>query len=297
MAHLCLLVTVVIWGFSYIVMKDSTAAYPKDLFQFWRYALVTAIYAVVFYKSVRGMKWRLWSVGLFRLGLANFILSFFSIYAVQYTTPTRIVVINSLIIGVVPLLQYIHYRTPIHLREKVAIGISLGAITFLIEPYKLTLQLGDGLALIGMIGYAYTIVIMNQLLQRERVSVVQVSFLTVAGTAFYFALVVAYYGIFHSGWLAVHAVPADVSTMAGIAYMIVIVSIVSNLLQSFGQRKLSPVVVSIVFCLEPFITAVFDYIVLGNVPTVGMIVSGCLLVLATVTASVKKTRAEPTASA
>ncbi len=200
--------------------------------------------------------------------------------------------INSLIVGVVPLLQYIHYKTQISLNEKMAIGISLLAITFLLEPYKLTFQIGDVLGLVGMLGYAYTIVIMNQLLQKEQTSVIQVSFLTVAGSAFYFGLVALYYGLFHSKWLAAQIIPTDVHTIAAIAYMIVIVSIFSNLLQSFGQRKVSSVVVAIVFCLEPVITAVFDYVLLGNIPSTGIIICGVLLVLATITASMKKVRAE-----
>lgn len=102
---------VVIWGLSYIVMKEATDQYPRELFQLWRYVLVTAIYVILVRQSILQMKARLWAIGLFKLGLANFILSFFSIYAVHYTTPTRVVVINSLIIGVVPLLQYLHYGT------------------------------------------------------------------------------------------------------------------------------------------------------------------------------------------
>ncbi|UKS29549.1 DMT family transporter [Paenibacillus sp. HWE-109] len=297
MAYFSLILAVLIWGLSYIFMKDGTAQYPKDLFQLWRYVLVSAIYVIIFYKSIRRIKAKLWVAGLFKLGLANFVLSFFSIYAIQYTTPTRIVMINSLIVGVVPLLQYIHYKTQISLNEKMAIGISLIAITFLLEPYKLTLQIGDVLGLIGMIGYAYTIVIMNQLLQKEQTSVIQVSFLTVAGSAFYFGLVAVYYGLFHSEWFSAQIIPRDVHTIAAIAFMIVIVSIFSNLLQSIGQRKLSSVVVAIVFCLEPVITAVFDYILLGNVPSTGIIICGFLLVLATITASMKKVRAETSVGA
>lgn len=183
------------------------------------------------------------------------------------------------------------------MHEKFAVGISLAGIAFLIEPYKLTLQLGDGLALVGMVGYSYTIVLMNQLLQREKTSVVQVSFLCVAGTAFYFSWVALYFVLFRPDWLAVHIIPADAHTIASILSMILFVSIVSNLLQSVGQRKLSPIVVSIVFCMEPFVTAILDYLMLGNIPSIGVILCGLLLVLATITASMKKVKEETSVGA
>lgn len=50
--------------------------------------------------------------------------------------------------------------------------------------------------------------------------------------------------------------------------MVVFVSLAANLLQVHGQRRLPPVTVSILFCLEPAVTAVLDYLLLGNKPSI-----------------------------
>ncbi|RAV21569.1 DMT family transporter [Paenibacillus contaminans] len=288
LGYIAVICAVIIWGLSYIVMKTAAADYPQVLFQFWRYAAVTAICVVCFYPSVKRIPALLWKKGLLRLGLANFTLSLFSIYAVQHTTPTRVVVINSLIIGVVPLLRRIHYNCRPNVREKWAVGISLAAFALMLSPGDFTLRLGDGLALAGMLGYAYSIVIMDRLLTAERSTVIQVSFLGVAGSAVYFTMAAIGYALFSPEWSSSELLPSQPGTLAGIAYMVVFVSFAANLLQSLGQRKLPPVTVSILFCMEPAFTALLDYTLLGNRPSAAVILCGLLLVGATSIVSVRK---------
>ncbi|WJH32179.1 DMT family transporter [Paenibacillus sp. CC-CFT747] len=277
-----LLGAVLIWALSYIVMKTAAMEYPQVLFQFWRYAAVAVLYTVCFHRSIMKIPFSLWRIGLLPYGLANFVLSLFSIYAVQYTTPTRVVVINSLIIGVVPLLRWLHDGDKPVRVEKWAIVLALTGIALLVEPQDNALQLGDGLAFVGMLGYAYSIVITNRMLLTERASVIQVSFLAVAGCAVYFTVTALVYAWFHPGGLALRPLLAQPMTMAGVLYMVAFVSIAANLLQVFGQRRLPPVTVSILFCLEPAATAVLDYFLLGHAASVRVILCGILLVGATI---------------
>nr|WP_274388686.1 DMT family transporter [Paenibacillus antri] len=281
---------VVIWGLSYIVMKAATTDYPQLLFQFWRYAAVTAIFAAAFHRTLRLIPAHVWKIGLLRLGLANFVLGIFSIYAVQHTTPTRVVVINGLIIGVVPLLRWIHERIKPARHEGWAIGIALFAIALLFEPQDRFVQLGDVLAFVGMIGYAYSIVLTNRLLATDRASVMQVSFLGVAGCAAYFTVAAVIYVWFSPGGLEIGALLTQPKTIAGIAYMILFVSLAANLLQVIGQRRLPPVTVSILFCLEPAVTAALDYSLLGNPPSVRVTLCGIVLIGATVVAALQNGR-------
>ncbi|WJH36882.1 EamA family transporter [Paenibacillus sp. CC-CFT747] len=283
--YLALLGAVSIWAVSYIVMKTATTDYPQLLFQFWRYAAVAVVYFLCFYRSVKAISGSIWKKGLLRLGLANFVLGFFSIYAVQYTTPTRVVVINSLIIGIVPLLRWIHDRCRLARGEIWSVGIALTAIALLIGPEDHAVRLGDGLAFAGMLGSAYSIVLTSRLLSLHRASVIQVSFLGVAGCAVYFTLAAIVYACFTPGGFALPSLLSQPGTVAGILYMILFVSVAANLLQVFGQRRLPPVTVSILFCLEPALTAVLDYLVLGHALSIRVMISGVLLITATIIAA------------
>ncbi|WP_275667933.1 DMT family transporter [Paenibacillus oryzisoli] len=276
---------VLIWGLSYIVMKSTTAEYPQMLFQFWRYAAVSLVYFTIFHRSLRAMPRRIWRVGLVHLGLSNFVLSFFSIYAVQLTTPTRVVVINSFIICVVPLLRWVHDRCKPTGQEKAAIAIAIAAIAFLIGPQEQGMNLGDGLAFIGMIGYAYSIVLTHRLLAKEGATVSQVSVLGIVGCMLFFAVAAAIYACFNQEAAALSALTSQPETLAGIAFMVVFVSLAANLLQVHGQRRLPPVTVSILFCLEPAVTAALDYALLGNKPSIRVLLCGLLLIAATLTAT------------
>ncbi|WP_268795623.1 DMT family transporter [Paenibacillus sp. Soil766] len=284
---------VLIWGLSYIVMKSTTAEYPQLLFQFWRYVAVSLVYLAIFHRSLRAMPGRIWRMGLVGLGLANFVLGFFSIYAVQLTTPTRVVVINSFIIGVVPLLRWVYDRCKPTRQEKVAIVIAIAAIALLIGPQEQGLNLGDGLAFIGMIGYAYSIVLTHRLLAEERATVSQVSFLGIAGCTLFFAAAAAVYAIFNKEAAALSALTSQPETLAGIAYMVVFVSLAANLLQVHGQRRLPPITVSILFCLEPAVTAALDYALLGNKPSFRVLLCGLLLIVATLTAAIPLKSSRP----
>ncbi|WNQ12222.1 DMT family transporter [Paenibacillus aurantius] len=283
--YFALLGAVLIWAVSYIVMKTATTDYPQLLFQFWRYAAVAMVYFLCFYRSIKAISGSLWKMGLMRLGLANFVLGFFSIYAVQYTTPTRVVVINSLIIGVVPLLRWIHERCRPARGEIWSVGIALTAVALLVGPEDGAVRLGDGLAFIGMLGSAYSIVLTSRLLSLHRASVIQVSFLGVAGCAVYFTLAASIYACFNPGGFALPSLLSQPGTVAGILYMILFVSVAANLLQVFGQRRLPPVTVSILFCLEPALTAVLDYLVLGHALSIRVMISGVLLIAATIIAT------------
>jgi drug/metabolite transporter (DMT)-like permease len=278
---------VLIWALSYIVMKSATTDYPQLLFQFWRYAVVAAIYTLLFYRSVRTIPASLWKKGFGWLGLSIFAVSIFSIYAVQYTTPTRVVVINSLIIAVVPLLRWMHGRSKPTRPELAAIGIAMLAILLLLGPQESDVQLGDGLAFLGMIGYAYMIVLVDRMLTKDNATVVQVSYLGIVGCAFYFVAAAAVYAAVRPEGLAVQALLNQPSTIGGIVFMILFVSLAANLLQVVGQRRLTPVTVSILFCLEPAVTGVLDYFLLGNSPSFRLVLSGLLLIAATVVASVR----------
>ncbi|HZG58849.1 MAG TPA: DMT family transporter [Paenibacillus sp.] len=281
MGYAAIFGAVVIWALSYIVMKSATTDYPQLLFQFWRYAGVAVLYVVCFRRAMHGISGTLWKLGLLRLGPAYFVLGLFSIYAVEYTTPTRVVVINSLIVGFVPLLRWLHDRVRPEYGERWAIGIALAAIALLLEPRNGAVRLGDGLALIGMLGYAYSILHTNRMLRTEGATVVQVSFLGVTGCAGYFIATALIYACVHPDGLALGTLAAQPMTMAGIAYMILFVSVAANFLQVAGQRRLPPVTVAILFCLEPAVAAVFDYFLLGNRPPLRVIASGALLAAAT----------------
>lgn len=277
-----------IWGMSYIVMKEASTDYPRLLFQFWRYAAVTLLYCAWLRRSMKTIPARVWRTGLGGLGFANFALGLFSIYAVQLTTPTRVVVINSLIIAVVPLLRRIHEGIKPERQEKWAIVIALAAISLLIDPREGGLKAGDGLAALGMLGYAYSIVITNRLLIKDRASVVQVSFLGIAGCGLYFGAAAIVYACVRPEGFALLPLLSRPTTLAGIAYMIAFVSIAANLLQVFGQRRLPPVTVSILFCLEPAVTALLDFSLLGNPLSWRMALCGTLLIGATVVAALQR---------
>ncbi len=278
---------VLIWALSYIVMKTSTADYPQLLYQFWRYTAVAAIYTLLFHRAIRTIPAAIWRTGLGWLGLSIFALSIFSIYAVQYTTPTRVVVINSFIIGVVPLLRWVHGRSKPTRPERWAILIALPAILLLLGPQERDVQIGDALAFLGMIGYAYMIVLIDRMLTKDRATVVQVSYLGIVGCAVYFCVAAAVYAVVQPEGLAMQALMNQPSTIAGILFMVLFVSLAANLLQVVGQRRLSPVTVSILFCLEPAATGVLDYFLLGNSPSFRLILSGLLLIAATVVASIR----------
>lgn len=285
LGYLAVLGAVLIWGLSYIVMKFTTAGYPQLLFQFWRYGVVSLVYMALFHRSLRAIPGRIWSMGLVRLGSANFVLGFFSIYAVQQTAPTRIVVINSFIIGVVPLLRWMHDRCKPTRQEKGVIAIAITAIALLIGPQDQGVNLGDGLAFVGMIGYAYSIVLTDRLLAKEGATVSQVSFLGIAGCALFFATAAAVYACFNKEAATLSALISQPVTLAGIAYMVVFVSLAANLLQVHGQSRLPPFTVSLLFSLEPAVTAALDYALLGNKPSIRVLLCGVLLIVATVTAA------------
>lgn len=282
--YAALIGAVVIWALSYIVMKSATSDYSQLLFQFWRYAGVTALYIICFRHALKGISRRIWKFSLLKLGPANFVHGFFSIYAVAYTTPTRVVVINSLIVGLVPLLRWLHDKCRPERGEKWAIAISLAAIALLLGQQTSEVRLGDGLAFIGMIGYAYSIMLTNRVLVKEGATVVQASLLVVTGCAVYFSIAAFAYAGFHAGSLGLGELLAQPATIAGIVYMILFVSFAANLLQVAGQKRLTPVTVSILFGLEPAVTAIFDYFLLGNPISIRLMLSGALLVFASLLA-------------
>jgi drug/metabolite transporter (DMT)-like permease len=105
-AYLLMLFVVAVWGATFVVVKDALADASPAAFNLARMTLATAILAVGYHRSLRGLKW--WHVGAG--AVVGFCLAMgyqFQTLGLVWTTPSKSAFITGMVVVLVPLFSIV----------------------------------------------------------------------------------------------------------------------------------------------------------------------------------------------
>ncbi len=188
------------------------------------------------------------------LGIVFSIAQNFQQFAFYYSTSGKIALITAFYMFFVPLFS-VFLGKKIKLLTWLAILMGLfGLFLLCINPSDLTkINLGDVLALICAVFYAVQIMLIDKFTEND-ISGVQLSFMQ-----FTVAAVISIIAMF----IFEHPVIADIKTAApSLLYSGIMSCGIAYTLQILGQKKASPVVASLLMCLESVFAVISAAIVL-----------------------------------
>ena len=270
-----LLITAIIWGSSFVA--QSIGMKSVDAFTFTGIRTTLGMLFLLPFTLIinKGFDFRKSTLkkGLI-LGIVFSIAQNFQQFAFYYSTSGKIAFITAFYMFFVPLFSVIFLKKKIAVLTWLSIIIGLlGLFLLCINPQDLTnINMGDVLALICAVFYAVQIMLIDKFME-ENISGVQLSFMQ-----FFVAAIISIIAMF------IFEQPnlADIKTAApSLLYSGIMSCGIAYTLQIVGQKHASPVVASLLMCLESVFAVIAAAIVLheGMSPREA---AGCLIMFAAI---------------
>ncbi len=259
-AEMILLGVVVIWGYTFPVIKNVLLEIPPFTFLSYRFLLAFTVIYLIFSKQLRRIELQTIKDG-FLVGLFLFIGYFGQTVGTQFTTATKTAFITGTSVILVPIFSFCWLKEKIQLNS--VIGVLLAMIGLWLMNSNGTLyhiNLGDSLVFLGAVGFAlYIIAVHIYTKKHDNVQLVFIQLVTVALLSFLMAIITEREALhFSYGFPVYWAIVVTGIFATALAFY----------LQNRYQRYSSPTKIALIFAAEPVFGALFSYLILGE--TIGV---------------------------
>jgi drug/metabolite transporter (DMT)-like permease/membrane-associated phospholipid phosphatase len=273
-ADLLLLLVTMIWGSTFVMVKDAVTDYPVFPFLALRFGLATLALLPLGWRGLRDLGWKGLGAGAL---IGVFLLAGygFQTLGLRHTSASQAGFITGLSVVMVPILA------ALVLRRAPGVETLLGVILATVGLALLSLNLGTGilhvahgdlLILFCALSFAAHIISVSAFApDRDPVAltIVQVAVVALASAVISFLI--------PAGWPAPRP-----STWFAAAFTGVLATAVAFGLQTAMQRFTTPTRTALIFTGEPVFAALFGVLLAGEVMTTRGVVGGLLIVTGTV---------------
>jgi drug/metabolite transporter (DMT)-like permease len=267
-----LVLTTLIWGSTFVMAKDILEHWPPVAYITFRFALASILLVLLFPKQTLRARSREWKAGA-TLGLLMG--GGFALQAVGqvYTTPSKSAFVTGLTTPLVPFVALLVLRVRPNLENLIGVTLaSVGGMLILAPQGAEGMNTGDLLTLVATTLFAAHITLMSA--YAREIDVGQLTVLQIASAAILFLLV----------WIAFRAAGAiapEESSLPGfisrelvpvvwtgrvlwqLVYLAVVATVITFLLWTWGQARVSATHAAIIFSLEPVFATTFAVAVRG----------------------------------
>jgi drug/metabolite transporter (DMT)-like permease len=256
LADLALAFACLIWGATFVLVKDALADISVFVFIAVRFSLAAAIMAAIFWRSIRKMNARtLWS-GV-QIGLCMFGGYIFQTTGLQYTTPAKAAFITGMCVVLVPLLLAVFTRRRITWWVWAGVAAAIVGLYFLtVPPEGLgALNRGDPIVFVCAVMFALHIIFIGRFVGAH--SVGALAFLQVATTAVLATLFLPVFAA--AGWEQPRLIWSR-DVILAILITAIGSTVIGFSLQTWAQQHTSASHTAIIVSLEPVFAAITSWL-------------------------------------
>lgn len=272
--RLMLVLAPVIWGLSFVIMKDSVQVIPPAQLIGVRFLCAGVLLGAVFFKRVRATFCRDMLARGAILGTLLFLAFWFQTIGVANTTPGKNAFLTATYVVLVPFGWWIIARRRPGIHNLVAAVLCLAGIGFVSLDSDLTASYGDLMTLVGAVWFAVHMIYVAKFSEGHDMVVLTV------------------YQFFAMGiWgtligLVTEPLPALSSITGGfigeMVYLIVFASCAALLFQNVAQAHVPPAQASLLLSLEAVFGVLFSVLIYGEQISIRLIVGFILVFVAIV---------------
>lgn len=270
-ADAALVVTTLIWGSTFFMAKDILAHWPPLAYLVFRFVLATLALVALFYRKLIKARRKEWHAGA-TLGVLVGIGFALQAAGQVYTTASKSAFVTGLTTPLVPFVAYGLLRVKPSLENLIGVILaSIGGLLILAPQGAGGVNSGDLLTLAATVAFATHITLMSRYAHRHDVQ--QLTVLQITSATLFFIVV----------WLGCHlfvhlfdvrALPQAIVResvplvwSAGVAWQLVYLALIGTLLTfllwTWGQARMSATHAAIIFSLEPVFATIFAVAVRG----------------------------------
>ena len=273
LADLSLLFVAIIWGSTFIIVKQSVENIPVFSFLFMRFALAGMLLILINAPKLKAIDKGVLADGVM-LGIALFLAYAFQTFALTTTSASITAFITGLFVVFVPILSSVFLRKlP---RQEAMIGVVFATIglAFITLQGKFLVSFGEFLALVCAFFIAIHIILTDKLSRRNDfglLTLVQVN-------------IVALFSLIFSLFLDPRVIPIQFNNQLIFSLIInsVFATFVAFVIQTSMQKYTTPTKAAIIFIMEPVSSAFFSYWIGGELLTAKQYVGTSYILLAMV---------------
>ncbi|MBQ2990642.1 MAG: DMT family transporter [Clostridia bacterium] len=274
MADGILVLTAMIWGTGFVVMKNTLSSLPPGMIIMVRYAIASVLTGVLFRKHLRGITRQDMARGAL-VGLALAAAYIVQTIGLDHTTAGKNAFLTTVYVLLVPFGSFFFFKQKLRITSFIASGLMLAGIGFLsLDGESGGLNIGDVLTLIcGALFAAHIIAVERCQKKTDAYALIVLQF------AFAALFAACYFLVFERG----APVRVDIGTVGGMVYLSVFSTTIAMSLQNIGQSMAPSSHAAILLSLESVFGALASCIFLGEVVTgkmlLGFAVIFCALVV------------------
>ncbi len=256
LARFALILAGIIWGGSFIVMKDSVDIYTPAYLLAMRFVIgasvISAFYLPIYSKK-RKKDSSLPTVkshirGGVAMGVCLFLAYYVQTWGLKYTTPGKNAFLTAVYCVMVPFLTWLVIRKKPDIYNYSAAIICFIGIGFVALDSGLALNIGDLLTLCGGFFYAAHLIVISKVSEkRDPIILTVIQFCTAAVLSFLVALIS-------------EPIPTvfTKSSVGGLLFLGIFATGVALLCQTVGQKYTPPTAASILLSLEAVFGVIFS---------------------------------------
>ncbi|MGI6031744.1 MAG: DMT family transporter [Eubacteriales bacterium] len=270
--QLALFTAALIWGSSFVVVKNSVDTLPPNLLLAFRFTTACVLLGVVFYKRVARLEWdSLWR-GLL---MGVFLFAGYSLQTIGITgtTPGKNAFLTAIYCVLVPFFSWFATRQRPDGWNLLAALLCILGVGLVALDSALSMAWGDAVTLAGGVMFACHIVAVATLGKgQDPILMTILQFFAVACLSWTANLI----------W---ESFPTQVepATVWGVLYLALFATALCLLLQNIGQRGTDPAAASILLCLESVFGVLFSVVLYHEQVTlrmgIGFVVIFCSVIL------------------
>ena len=287
-ADFSLLFVAIIWGSTFIIVKQSVESTPVFPFLFMRFALAGMLLILINAPKLKAIDKGVFIDGVM-LGIALFLAYAFQTFALTVTSASITAFITGLFVVFVPVLSSVFLKKlP---RQEAMIGVVFATIglAFITLQGKFFVSFGEFLAFVCAFFIAIHIILTDKLSRRNDfglLTMVQVN-------------MVALFSLIFSLFLDSHVIPIHFNNQLIFSLIInsIFATVVAFVIQTSMQKHTTPTKAAIIFIMEPVSSAFFSYWIGGELLTAKQYVGTSFILLAMVFTEARtylKIKREPT---
>jgi len=282
-ADLALLACAIVWGATFVILKDALTDVSVFVYVAVRFVLSAAVMALIFWRSIRTANWRsIWAgaqIGCFMFGGYAF-----QTTGLKFTTPSKAAFITGSAVVIVPVILAIFGL------RRITFWIWAGVIAALAGLYLLTvppegigrLNWGDPIVFGGAVLFALHIIFVGRYVEHH--SVAALSFIQVATTGVLATFFVPILGALH--WETPHWAWTQTLILAVLATWLGS-TVMGFSFQVWAQQYTSPTHTAILISLEPVFAVLTSWLAGREHPDTRMLFGAALIFVGILLAELK----------
>ncbi len=272
MASIGLVIATIIWGFAFVVVKNSLEVIPPVYMLAFRFTIASVGLGIIFFRRIKKINKADMKSGLI-LGVFLYLGYVFQTIGCQYTTAGKNAFLTTIYVVIVPFLYWIISKKSPDIYCIGSAFMAIVGIGLLSLNGKMTVNIGDVLTLICGFAFAVQIVYINKF------------------SAYQDPIILTFLQIFVAAVLSWLTAPimdgsfplqvTNPNVIGSMLYLGIGSTMIAFLLQNIGQKYTEPSTASLLLSMEAVFGVVFSIVFLGEYLTVRMII-GCALIFTAV---------------